>query len=84
MKRWPDNDDAVVGELGDLMFALVNLCRHLKADPETALRRTNKKFETRFAYIEARLAEQGLTPERAEVEQMDQLWDEAKAKLGKT
>jgi ATP diphosphatase len=65
-------------ETGDLMFALVNLARHVDADPETALRATNAKFERRFAYIERALAAQGRTLEQASLAEMDALWNEAK------
>jgi tetrapyrrole methylase family protein/MazG family protein len=66
------------GELGDLFFALVNLARFLKVDPETALAKTNHKFRSRFAYIEQRLREEGKTPEQSTLEEMDRLWNEAK------
>jgi nucleoside triphosphate diphosphatase len=65
-------------ETGDLLFALVNLARHVSADPETALRSTNAKFERRFAYIERELAAQGRMLEAATLEEMDALWNEAK------
>jgi ATP diphosphatase len=71
--------DAASGEIGDLIFALVNLARHLDKDPETALRGTNMKFERRFAAIEAALAKRGMTPSDATLAEMDALWDEAKA-----
>ncbi len=70
---------AVPGEVGDVLFAAVNLARHLKVDPEAALRGANAKFERRFAHIEDRLAEAGQTPERSSLAEMEQLWDEAKA-----
>jgi ATP diphosphatase len=66
-------------ETGDLLFALVNLARHVGTDPEMALRGTNAKFERRFAYIERTLAAQGRTPEAASLDEMDELWNEAKA-----
>jgi ATP diphosphatase len=66
-------------ETGDLLFALVNLARHIDADPETVLRSTNAKFERRFAYIEHALAAQGRSLEGATLEEMDALWNEAKA-----
>ena len=66
-------------ETGDLLFAVVNLARHLDADPEAALRVTNAKFERRFAYIEAALAARGKTPEQSSLEEMDGLWNAAKA-----
>src|SRR5271168_553620 len=70
---------ALSGEVGDLLFAAVNLARHLKVDPEAALRSANAKFERRFAHIENRLAEGGQTPEGASLNEMERLWDEAKA-----
>ena len=71
-------DDAAA-EIGDLLFALVNLARHLKADPEAVLRATNAKFERRFAAIESALAARGKTPKDATLAEMDALWDAAKA-----
>lgn len=65
-------------ETGDLMFALVNLARHVDANPEMALRGANAKFERRFGYIERTLAAQGRTLESATLQEMDALWDEAK------
>jgi nucleoside triphosphate diphosphatase len=66
-------------EVGDLLFAAVNLARHLKVDPEAALRGANAKFQRRFAHIEMRLAEGGRTPESASLDEMERLWVEAKA-----
>jgi ATP diphosphatase len=66
-------------ELGDLLFAAANLARHLKVDPEAALRQANAKFERRFHHIEARLAAQGRSPQAASLEEMERLWQEAKA-----
>ena len=71
---------ALSGEVGDLLFAAVNLARHLKVDPEAALRGANLKFERRFAHIEKSLAEGGRTPESAGLDEMERLWAEAKAK----
>jgi ATP diphosphatase len=71
--------DAAAGEIGDLMFALVNLARHLEVDPDAALRSTNLKFERRFAAIEAALSRVGKTPSEATLAEMDALWDQAKA-----
>lgn len=81
IERALDADDhaAVAGEIGDLMFALVNLARHLDIDSETSLRGTNTKFERRFAAIEAALARLGKTPSEATLAEMDALWDQAKA-----
>ena len=68
----------IASETGDLMFALVNLARHVAADPEIALRGANAKFERRFAYIEQTLAAKGRTLEGASLAEMDALWNEAK------
>jgi ATP diphosphatase len=67
-------------ETGDLLFALVNLARHVDANPEMALRGANAKFERRFGYIERTLAAKGRSLESATLEEMDALWDEAKTK----
>jgi len=73
-----DSAQALSNEVGDLLFAAVNLARHLKVDPEAALRSANAKFERRFAHIEMRLAEGGQTPDGASLNEMERLWDEAK------
>jgi tetrapyrrole methylase family protein/MazG family protein/ATP diphosphatase len=70
--------DEVREELGDLLFALVNLARHFEVDPETALRSANAKFERRFRFIERQLARHGKRPETSTLEEMDALWNEAK------
>jgi nucleoside triphosphate diphosphatase len=74
------DSDELAEETGDLLFAVVNLARHVGADPEMALRGTNIKFERRFAYIEHALAAKGRKPEEASLDEMDALWNEAKAK----
>jgi ATP diphosphatase len=66
-------------EVGDLLFAVVNLARHVDADPEAVLRGTNRKFEQRFASIEQVLARRGKSPDQASLVEMDALWNEAKA-----
>jgi len=66
-------------EVGDLLFAVVNLAHHMEADPEGVLRGTNAKFERRFASIEKALAARGKTPEQSTLAEMDALWDDAKA-----
>ena len=66
-------------EVGDLLFAVVNLARHLDADPEASLRACNQKFVRRFAAIERALAEQGKKPQDSTLAEMDALWDAAKA-----
>ena len=72
------NKAAAAAEVGDLLFAVVNLARHLGADPEDVLRQTNLKFERRFGSIERALAARGKTPKDATLAEMDALWDEAK------
>lgn len=67
-------------EFGDLLFVLANFARHLSIDPEQALRRANGKFVRRFEYIEAALKAQNRAAESSDLEEMDALWDEAKAK----
>ncbi|MBN9277775.1 MAG: nucleoside triphosphate pyrophosphohydrolase [Hyphomicrobium sp.] len=73
-------DPRIVDEFGDVLFVMANVARHLGIDPETALRTANAKFVRRFAYIEQRLTEQGKTPAAATLEEMDDLWIEAKTK----
>ncbi len=70
--------EATADEIGDLLFAAVNLARHAAVDPEAAVRGTNRKFERRFAYIEAALARRGASAADADLATMDALWDEAK------
>jgi ATP diphosphatase len=72
--------DELAGETGDLLFALVNLARHVGADPDLALRGANAKFERRFGYIEQQLAARGRSLESASLTEMDALWNEAKRK----
>jgi len=69
----------VADETGDLLFAVVNLARHAGADPDMALRGTNAKFERRFAFIERALAAQSRSLGDATLDEMDELWNEAKA-----
>ena len=70
--------DAVSEEIGDLIFAVANLARHAGADPETAVRGANAKFERRFAFIEKALAAKGSSPAASTLPEMDALWNEAK------
>ena len=70
--------DKIAEEMGDLLFVMANLARHLKVDPEDALRRANTKFTRRFAFIEAELAKQGKRPDESDLAEMDALWDSAK------
>ena len=70
--------DRVRDEIGDILFSIVNLGRHLNVNSEEALRSTNRRFEERFLYIEGRLREQGKDPASSTLEEMDALWEEAK------
>jgi ATP diphosphatase len=65
-------------EFGDLLFVMANLARHLKVEPEAALRAANAKFTRRFAFIEAELAKKGKRPEDSDLAEMDALWNAAK------
>lgn len=69
----------VAEEFGDLLFVMANLARHLQVDPEAALRAANAKFTRRFGRIEDWLAEDGKTPAQSDLEEMDALWNRAKA-----
>ena len=66
-------------EFGDLLFVVANVARHLKIDPEGALRSANQKFIRRFGRIEALLAAEGRSPAQSTLAEMDRLWDQAKA-----
>ncbi len=74
----PTNTERVVEEFGDLLFVMANVARHLNIDAESALQAANGKFIRRFAHIETRLSEQGLSPAQSTLAEMDALWDEAK------
>ncbi|RUP10934.1 nucleoside triphosphate pyrophosphohydrolase [Hyphomicrobium sp.] len=73
------NQDAVKEEFGDMLFVMANIARHLKLDPEAALRAANDKFVRRFAHIEKVLGERGKSPSQSSLAEMDALWDDAKA-----
>ena len=70
--------EKLAAEIGDLLFAAVNLARTVGADPEAALRGANLKFERRFSHIEGRLADEGRRPEGASLDEMEALWQDAK------
>lgn len=79
LQAMADGDaDSLEDELGDLLFATVNLARHLKHDPENALRRANRKFERRFRFIEQALRDSGRAIEDCNLDELDALWGEAK------
>ena len=71
--------DHLAEEYGDLLFVIANLGRHLKIDPEEALRQANSKFTRRFRFIEAELTKRGKSPEQSDLDEMDALWTAAKA-----
>jgi ATP diphosphatase len=71
---------AITGEIGDLLFTAANLSRHVTADPEAAIRLANAKFERRFRFIEEELARDGRAPGTAALEEMEALWNAAKAR----
>ena len=73
-----NNADRIEAELGDLLFAVVNLARHAQVNPEQALRRTNQTFQQRFMAIEANLAARGLQPAQLSLEQLEQEWQAVK------
>jgi ATP diphosphatase len=74
-----DAREEVKEEFGDFLFVVANIARHLKIDPEAALRAANQKFIRRFGAVEQKLAALGRTPEQSTLGEMDMLWDEAKA-----
>jgi nucleoside triphosphate diphosphatase len=65
-------------EVGDLFFVLVNIARYLAVDPESALRKTNRKFRRRFQWMEQRLHERGTNPEKVSMDELESLWQQAK------
>ena len=74
-----DRTDRAPEEVGDLLFAVVNVARHLKVDPEDALRRATAKFRVRFEGVEALARERGIDLHTCGLETLDTLWDEVKA-----
>jgi uncharacterized protein YabN with tetrapyrrole methylase and pyrophosphatase domain len=65
-------------EVGDLLFVVVNIARYLSLDPESALKRTNRKFKRRFQWLEEQLRERGKAPQDASLDELENLWQEAK------
>jgi MazG family protein len=78
----PELQEEVEDEVGDLFFVLVNIARYLSVDPESALRKTNRKFRRRFGWLEEQLRRQGRALEDAGLEEMEALWQEAKTLEG--
>jgi tetrapyrrole methylase family protein/MazG family protein len=77
-----ESPDRVSEELGDLLFSVVNLARHLGVDPSLALHGANRRFETRFRYVEKRFASEGKQMSADRIEEMESLWTEAKSSEG--
>lgn len=73
--------DRLEDEIGDMLFVIVNIARYLKIDSESALKRANRKFKSRFQYMERELAEQGKSLDQTSLEEMEALWQKAKAEL---
>jgi MazG family protein len=74
----PELHERLEGEVGDLFFVLVNVARYLSLDPESALRKTNRKFKRRFQWIEERLRASGRSPQHASMDELESLWQQAK------
>ena len=72
------NEEQMKGEIGDVLFSLANVSRHLGVNPEIALREANEKFIRRFRFIEKELKKEGKEPGQASLEEMDRIWEEAK------
>ena len=75
-----ENRRRIAEELGDLLFVLVNVARYLRIDPEKALRKTVKKFGTRFHFVETSLQQKGKSVHQSNLKEMDELWEKAKRK----
>ena len=71
--------DEIGSEIGDILFVVLNLARKLEIDAETALKKTNRKFRQRFAFIEKELKENGKSLEKTSLQEMDDLWNKAKS-----
>ena len=74
----PGQRERLEDEVGDLFFVLVNIARYLSLDPESALKKTNRKFKRRFQWMEERLRNQGRSPQQATMEELEELWQQAK------
>jgi nucleoside triphosphate diphosphatase len=74
----PELRERMEDEVGDLFFVLVNIARYLSLDPESALRKTNRKFKRRFQWMEERLRASGRTPQQASMDELEKLWQQAK------
>jgi uncharacterized protein YabN with tetrapyrrole methylase and pyrophosphatase domain len=79
LKEAIQKNENVEEEIGDLLFVVLNLARKLEVDAETALKKTNRKFRQRFKFIEDELKKVNKTPEESNLEEMDNLWNQAKS-----
>jgi ATP diphosphatase len=80
LDRSPNEPERLADEVGDLLFVVANLARHVNVDPDQALRQANAKFVSRFGYVETALAADGRTLDDASLEEMEQLWQAAKGR----
>ena len=80
LDRTPNEPERLADEVGDLLFAVANLARHVNVDPDQALRQANAKFVSRFGYVEATLAADGRTLDEASLDEMERLWQAAKGR----
>jgi len=78
-----DLHERLEDEVGDMLFVLVNIARFLALDPESALRKTNRKFRRRFQWMEHRLRERGRGPEQANMSELEELWQKSKTEEAK-
>ena len=78
----PEQRERLEDEVGDLFFVLVNIARYLSLDPESALRKTNRKFKRRFQWMEERLRAVGRTARQASMDELEQLWQQSKEQEG--
>jgi nucleoside triphosphate diphosphatase len=76
--RASQDSEKIIDEVGDLLFVASNIARFLGVDPETALGRSNRKFERRFRFVESETKRRGRELKNSTLEEMDSLWDEAK------
>ncbi len=77
-KFQPELHERLEDEVGDLFFVLVNIARYLSLDPESALRKTNRKFKRRFQWMEERLRASERGPEQASMDELEDLWQQSK------
>ena len=74
-----NDQENIAEEIGDLLFVVVNLARRFDIEPETALKKTNRKFRKRFRFIEDELKDRGKTLDQSDLDEMDNIWNRSKA-----